>query len=141
MLSDNHDSWKWCSIYGRTASDVTFSHYFYIWVYGQICLRYIFNFVQFKKKKKLFLICYVRVASSCISIKVFHTTATRGPFAFICQMTSCGILKCGLEIFLPSKSTAVRLFYQYKIKLMIWSARKQYILGLWAFSQLKLVYI
>ncbi len=30
---------------------------------------------------------------------------------------------------------------QYKIYLMIWSPRKQYYLGVWAFSQLKLVYI
>ncbi len=41
------------------------------------------------------------------------------------------------RIFLPIKSTAVCLFHWYQIKLRIWSSRKQYYLGFWAFSELK----
>ncbi len=50
-----------------------------------------------------------------------------------------GRYDCG--IFLTTKSAAVCLFLQHTIKLMIRSARKQYHLGFWAFSQLKSVYI
>ncbi len=42
-------------------------------------------------------------------------------------------------IFLLSKSTAVGLFHESKIKLM--TIRKEYYLGLWALSQLKSMYI
>ncbi len=40
-------------------------------------------------------------------------------------------------ILLPIKSAAVGFFHQCQIKLMTWSARKQYYLGFWAFSQFK----
>ncbi len=36
------------------------------------------------------------------------------------------IFRHDLEIFFLPKSAAVLLFHQYKIKLIIWSARKQY---------------
>ncbi len=51
------------------------------------------------------------------------------------------ILRHDLGIFLSTKFAAVGLFHQKQIKLMIWSTRKQYYLGLWAFSQLKSFYI
>ncbi len=44
-------------------------------------------------------------------------------------------------LLLPTKSAAARLFHWYQIKLMIWSARKQYYLDFWAFLELKLVNI
>ncbi len=44
-------------------------------------------------------------------------------------------------LFLPTKSAAAHLFHLYSFKLMIWSARKQYYLGFWAFLELKSVNI
>ncbi len=44
-------------------------------------------------------------------------------------------------IFLSTKSSAVGLFHEYNIKLMTCSARKQYYVSIWAFSQFKSMYI